>query len=253
VLCLSSLRASVSAQGSLCGDAQKGTAVLFHWLRRRMELLQCRELAAEPSEEILHTVLGRRITMLHRRAGPRSPFMHTHIHTPKLDPQPLLPPLPSLWNLHSLLTLCFSADELICLRVFVRVPLFVPRTYARAHTHTHTHTHINLQARSQLTPAEYNTNPHRLSPTNTHLRSVYFLLACFFPSPVFPNVHACVRIWLHATTLHLAIESGGWCIRSAVCIADKRRQCQMNRSGAGRERMVSGGGELLKTTQLVFK
>lgn len=53
------------------------------------------------------------------------------------------------------------------------------RTYAR----------INLQATSQLTPAEYNSDPHRPAPLNTHTPSA---------SPRVPRF-ICVRTPARAT------------------------------------------------------
>lgn len=87
----------------------------------------------------------------HNAPPPRWPpltLRAAHKHNPNVHPTP------SLWNFQSLLTLCFSADELICLwGVLWGVP------FVCMYTHTHTYIYINLRARSQLTPAEYTTYP----------------------------------------------------------------------------------------------
>lgn len=82
--------------------------------------------------------------------------------------------------------------------MFVRVPLFVLCTYTHTHytrTHTHTHTHTLIcRATSQLTPAEYNTNPLRLS--RTRLLFLFLLSRSFSFSPGFPTctcLHVSVR------------------------------------------------------------
>ena len=159
-----------------------------------MELLQWRELAAEPSEEILHTVLGRGITTLHRRAGPAHPS-HTHTLNTHTHPKTRRTNLGSL---------PFPVKSAFCLN-----PLFLSRQanlftgvcegafVCATHICVCTHTRINLQATSQLTPAEYNTNPHRLSPADT--QSFFFSL--FFSSHVPIRIRMCTCVCMqHATT-----------------------------------------------------
>lgn len=106
----------------------------------------------------------------------------------------------------------------------------------------HTYAHINLQATSQLTPAEYNSDPQRQALLNTHAK-------CFSPcSWIYMHAYACacnMRIRARPPPFKKKKE-GGWCIPKWMQKADKRGDAvKCTEVVRESERTVSGGREVL--------